>query len=206
MDFTVSRMYPARNGVPFSIRKDCNSDTDFTNLQPHRTMKITHLWIGILLVYSLLACRNSTDEIETRLLHELETTNCVLGETYAVWTNALGLPLTIEQKDGGNTFFNWPAKGVAVFCHPLFKGQYNRKEMSNWKITSILIPLVPKVNPGLPPVDGDLLISFTRLLIEPEEVELRRWANLKNVFELRRNGRLEALELRKPDSIMGDYD
>ena len=57
------------------------------------------------------------------------------------WERIFGNPKTLEQRDGGNTFFYWPEQGIAVFTHPLFEGQYRRKERKDWKVTSIIIPL-----------------------------------------------------------------
>lgn len=144
--------------------------------------------------------------LEAALTNRLGSTHCVLGSTLANWTNVLGSPSVVMQEDGGNTFFYWPNQGVAVFCHPLYRGQYTRREQPNWVVTSILIPLETNVHPRIPPVKLDTQIVFTKLLFDREEVTRKGWTKLPKVEAFEEAGALESLKIEKPDSLFGDYD
>jgi hypothetical protein len=141
-------------------------------------------------------------EVTTRL----GTSEINLGDTLGKWTNALGTPKTIDQEDGGHTFFYWPDKGIGVFCHPLYKGQYESKPEHAWKVTSIFIPLHTNIHPRIPPTKPDARISFAKVLFTPEEIQRKGWSRLSNVEVFEAAGGLESVKIDKPDSLFGDYD
>lgn len=80
-----------------------------------------------------------------------------------MWEKTFGSPKTLEQRDGGNTFFYWPEQGIAVFTHPLFEGQYRRKERKDWKVTSIIIPLTKNIKSNFLSLNRDQLIYFQNI-------------------------------------------
>lgn len=86
----------------------------------------------------------------------------ILSEIY-IWEKNFGNPKTLEQRDGGNTFFYWPEQGIAVFTHPLFEGQYRRKERKDWKVTSIIIPLTKTIKSNFLSLNRDQLIYFQNI-------------------------------------------
>lgn len=140
------------------------------------------------------------------LTNRLGAPQLVLGGQLIDWTKALGEPSVVVQKDLGNTFFYWPAHGVAVFCHPLYHKQYQYKKREDWVVTSIVVPLTNKIHPQLPPVDPDARIVFTNLLFTPSEAAKARWDALPKVSVHLQDGVTVALEIKKPDSFLGDYD
>jgi hypothetical protein len=79
------------------------------------------------------------------------------------WERIFGNPKTLEQRDGGNTFFYWPEQGIAVFTHPLFEGQYRRKERKDWKVTSIIIPLTKTIKSDFLSLNRDQFIYFQNI-------------------------------------------
>jgi hypothetical protein len=80
-----------------------------------------------------------------------------------MWEKNFGNPKTLEQRDGGNTFFYWSEQGVAVFTHPLYEGQYRRKERKDWKVTSIIIPLTKTIRSDFLSLNSGQLIYFENL-------------------------------------------
>jgi hypothetical protein len=164
----------------------------------------------LLLVVALCVCgcsaRWSLNPLEREITNRLAATQCVLGSTFAQWTNALGSPLVVDQSDGGHTFFYWPDSGIGVFCHPHYRGQYQRERQRDWVVTSIFVPLQTTVQPKIPPVEPDTRIAFKKLLFRREEVVQKRWMKLPKVRVFQEGGVLESLEIEKPDSLLGDYD
>lgn len=156
----------------------------------------------------LSACskHSSLNTLEAELTNRLGSTQCVLGFTFAKWTNALGGPSVVSQEDGGNTFFYWTNQGVGVGCHPLYRGQYERRKQSDWVVTCIFIPLQTNLHPRIPPVKPNTRIGFTKLLFGREEVVRKGWAKLPKVESFQDGGVLESLKIEKPDSLLGDYD
>jgi hypothetical protein len=150
--------------------------------------------------------RSSLNPLELELTNRLGSTNCVLGATFANWTNVLGAPSVVTQRDEGNTFFYWPSHGIGVFCHPLYRGQYRSKTRPEWVVTSILVPLHTNVHARIPPVEPDIRIGFTKLLFSREEVVQKGWARLHKVEAFQESGVLESLVIERPDSWFGDYD
>jgi hypothetical protein len=127
------------------------------------------------------------------------------GSALRAWTNALGSPATVPQRDEGTTFFYWPQHGIAVFCHPHFMGQYRQRMPSDWVVTSVFIPVRLSVKPTLPPTDDARLIVFSKLLIDDAQI-----AGLDHTGPIRKyydeSGALLAVEIRKRDGLFGDYD
>lgn len=82
-----------------------------------------------------------------------------------MWEKNYGNPKTITQKDGGKTFFYWPEQGIAVFTHPLYEGQYRRKEPKHWKATSIIIPLTKTIRSEFLSLNSGQLIYFENLSV-----------------------------------------
>lgn len=80
-----------------------------------------------------------------------------------LWEKNFGSPKTIDQSDGGNTFFYWPEQGIAAFTHPLYEGQYRRKERKDWKVTSIIIPLTKTIRSDFLSLNSGELIYFENL-------------------------------------------
>jgi len=156
----------------------------------------------------LSACskHSSLNALEAELTNRLGSTQCVLGSTFANWTNALGSPSVVSQEDGGNTFFYWANQGVGVFCHPLYRGQYERRRQPDWVVTSVFLPLQTNVHPRIPPVKSNMRIGFTKLLFGREDVVQKGWAKLPKVESFEDAGVLESLRIEKPDSLLGDYD
>lgn len=154
------------------------------------------------------ACSNhsSLTALEAEVTKRLGSTQLVLGSTFGIWTNSLGSPSVVSQEDGGNTFFYWPSRGVGVFCHPLYRGQYERGKQSEWVVTSIFIPLKTDLHPRIPPVKSDTRISFTKLLFDRGEVVQKGWAKVGKVEAFEEAGILESLKIDKPDSLLGDYN
>jgi hypothetical protein len=112
----------------------------------------------------------------------------------------------VSQEDGANTFFYWPNQGVGVFCHPLYRGQYDRMRQPDWVVTFVLLPLRTSVHPRITPVKSNTRIAFTKLLFGREEVVQKGWAKLPKVESFHDAGVLESLVIEKPDSLLGDYD
>lgn len=85
--------------------------------------------------------------------------------TLGHWEEAFGPSQVIQQADGGHTFFYWPYHGIAVFTHPLYRGQFERApgRPREWKVTSIIIPVKKHVRPHVPPVKGDTRVAFKHL-------------------------------------------
>jgi hypothetical protein len=156
----------------------------------------------------LAACsrHSSLSPFESEITRRLGNEQCVIGSPLQVWTNALGQPSTVTQSDGGNTFFYWQDRGIAVFCHPLYQGQYDRRKRPDWIVTSIFVPLQTNLHPRIPPVHYDTRITFTRLLFNRHEVVQTGWRKLSNIRAFEQDGVLEALAIEKPDSFLGDYE
>ncbi len=154
------------------------------------------------------ACSNhsSLNALEAAITNRLGSTQCVLGAALASWTNALGNPSVVSQEDGGNTFFYWPNRGVGVFCHPLYRGQHERREQPDWIVTSIFVPLQTNLHPRIPPVKAATRIAFTTLLFNREEVVQKGWVKLRKVEAFEEAGVLDSLKIEMPDSLFGDYD
>jgi hypothetical protein len=144
--------------------------------------------------------------IEKSLTNSLGGSNCVLGSKLRDWTNTLGRPSVVQQRDGANTFFYWPEKGVGVFCHPLFQGQYRLRKEPEWIVTSIFIPLLTNLHPRIPPVAEETRINFRTLAVQSKAFDEEKLKNLRDVELYYNDGKLEAIEIRKPDSLLGDYD
>ena len=85
-------------------------------------------------------------------------------EDLATWEAALGQPHTVYQSDGGQTFFYWPERGVAVFTHPQYEGQYRRRPLLRREVTSVIIPLRQSFHPYFLPVPKGTTIRFDHLL------------------------------------------
>ena len=77
-----------------------------------------------------------------------------------IWEKNFGSPKTIDQRDGGNTFLYWAEQGIAVFAHPLYEGQYRRKNPKHWKVTSIIIPLKKTISSDFLSLNSGQLIHF----------------------------------------------
>jgi hypothetical protein len=157
---------------------------------------------------ALTGCSQPTslNAVEAEVTNRLGATQLVLGSRLGEWTNQLGNPAVIEQKDKGNTFFYWPDRGVAVFCHPLFHKQYEHKNREDWAVTAILVPLTNVVHPRIPPVERDARIAFSKLLLRQDEIVKERWDTQPKVKPHYNNGILESIEIQKPDSMWGEYD
>jgi hypothetical protein len=162
----------------------------------------------VLLAVFICSCgrQTSLNPLERALTNRLGSAQLVLGATFADWTNVLSTPSVVEQNDGGHTFFYWPNSGVGVFCHPLYHGQHDRANQSDWTVTSVLIPLKTEIHPRPPPVQPESTIRFTELLFRPDEVAARGWIALDDVKAFEADGILESLLLDKPDSVLGDYN
>ena len=158
------------------------------------------------LCVSACSKHSSLKGLEAELTNRLGSTQFVLGSTFANWTNTLGSPSVVSQEDGGHTFFYWPNRGVGGFCHPLYRGQYERRKQPDWVVTCIFIPLQTNLHPRIPPVKADARIGFTKLLFGREEVVQKGWAKLRKVEAFEEAGVLESLKIEKPDSLLGDYD
>lgn len=170
--------------------------------------KITPLLLAAAVALCVSACakRSSLNALEAELTNRLGFAQLTLDSTLANWTSALGSPSVVSQEDAGNTFFYWPNRGVGVFCHPLYRGQFERSKQPDWVITSILVPLQTNLHPRIPPVKSDTRIGFTKLLFSREEVVQKRWAKLRNVEAFEEAGVLDSLKVDKPDSFLGDHD
>lgn len=77
----------------------------------------------------------------------------------------LGDPQTIDQLDNRNTLFCREEKGIIVFCHPLFRGQYERKERNDFIITSLFLACCQEIRQNIVP-SADTILNFKHLLIE----------------------------------------
>lgn len=76
-----------------------------------------------------------SSEIEARVRKKLNLQYTILGSRLGDLICDLGEPQTIDQLDNTNTLFYREDKGIIVFCHPLFLGQYERKERNDFIIT-----------------------------------------------------------------------
>jgi hypothetical protein len=161
---------------------------------------------GVALALSGCLPQTSGDVVESEVTNRLGSTELVLGSCLGEWMKHLGHPAIIEQKDEGNTFFYWPDRGIAVFCHPLFRKQYEHKKREDWVVTTILVPLTNTVHPRLPPVENNARIRFSKLLIYYSEVMQLRWDTKSNVKLNTDNGIVESLEIQKSDSLLTEYD
>ena len=164
--------------------------------------------LALSLVGILHGCsqRAAVNVVERLLTNQLACATLVVGSSVREWRSKLGEPQTVEQLDKGNTFFYWPEHGVAVFCHPLFHQQYAYRKPDEWLITSILIPLTNRIHPQLPPVAPHTRVTFMRTLLTLKEVQEKGLDVLPRIKPHYRGGRLECLEIEKPDSFFGDYD
>lgn len=150
--------------------------------------------------------RSRPTEAEQAVANRAGQPALALGTDLMVWKQAFGDPQTVTQKDGGNTFFFWPEHGIAVFCHPLFRSQFKYVPQDRWTVTSILLPLQTNISPHIPPVDPAVRINFSRLLFRAEELTGVGWTNHPCVRIYDGRGVAEAIELQKPDGLVGDYD
>lgn len=85
-------------------------------------------------------------------------------EDLSQWEAVLGEPQTVPQADGGTTFFYWPQRGIAVFTHPLYEGQFDGKEKEEWKVTSVILPLRKSFHPSFLPVEDEVVVRFDQLM------------------------------------------
>ena len=167
------------------------------------------LWSALaILALSGTACerRSALSPLEAEVTNRLGGTQFTVGSSLRLWTNSLERAWTVRQEDGGNTFFYWPGRGIGVFCHPLYRSQYNSKNQSDWTVTSVFIPLQTNLHPRIPPVKPETRVAFTKLLFDRQEVIRKGWTRLRKVRVFEEHGVLEALEITKPDSLLGDYD
>jgi len=159
----------------------------------------------VLLLFGLQ--RSPVNQLEFLVVSQLGSSDLLPGSEFQEWTSALGTPSTVPQRDSANTFFYWPEKGVAVFCHPLYLGQFKSRNRQNWTVTSILIPVRRIVRPSIPPVDSLQLIEFSHLIL-PTAITLEKGSGIMSSHIVLHSyrGELQVIEIRKRDSLFGDYD
>lgn len=143
---------------------------------------IVFLVIAILFIGIIEASQNP---LLNAVADALQNNKLTLWSPLSVWIDNLGEPQTIDQLDGGHTFFYWPSSGIAVFTHPHYKGQYKRKASNEWQITSIIIPLRKSVHPRIPPVSINTTIEFDSLLnlvFDGKELCQMQVSEIKNLY------------------------
>lgn len=124
---------------------------------------------------------------------------------FQTWTNTLGVPNEVDQIDSAHTFFYWPTKGVAIFCHPLFNRQFSGKPKERWLPTSIFIALDSNEFPKVSPINSPDHIKFSNLIFTQKELNALSLKSCE-IIPHTQNGRLIAVEIHKPDSFFGDYN
>jgi len=124
--------------------------------------RIALVWLGGTALL-LFGCRIRTPALDVVLASHpgLETG---IYEDLGTWEEVLGPSRTIEQADGGTTIHCWPEKGIAVFTHPLYEGQYRGTPERKRKVTSIIIPLRRSIRPDFLPIGEGVSLELDRLL------------------------------------------
>lgn len=80
------------------------------------------------------------------------------------WETHFGPAETVEQADGGETFFFWPEHGISVFTHPHYEGQARNRSRGDLRVTSIIVPIQRTLHPQVPPVREGILVEYEKLL------------------------------------------
>jgi hypothetical protein len=131
-----------------------------TSVQKRRWV-VVGLLVGSCLL--LTACQTRTPALEL-VLDRYPDLGSGIYEKLSRWEEVLGEPETVPQADGGTTFFYWPERGIAVFTHPLYEGQYRGKEQEERTVTSVILPLRKSFRPGFLPVEDEVVVRFDQLL------------------------------------------
>jgi hypothetical protein len=80
------------------------------------------------------------------------------------WEAAYGEAATVQEADGGHTFFFWPDRGFGVLTHPDYRGQHETKPSAEWAVTSVVIPLQLVIASRMPLMAAGARAHFTSLL------------------------------------------
>lgn len=163
--------------------------------------------IAIIVAVLRFKCVGGLLPIEQAVQASVGSTELRLGAPLRTWIDKLGEPETVLQNDLVNTFFFWPKAGIAVFCHPLFKGQERDKAKADWVVTDIILPRDYILHPYFQNIiDPDVTIKFTKILPLQENMLHEVNSCGATVTTLGDGDIVQAVRITKRDSIFGDYN
>lgn len=119
--------------------------------------------LGLGAALFLVACSSRTPVLDA-VLDAHAGLGSGVYEEMGRWERVLGRAETVLQTDGGETFFYWPADGVAAFTHPHYEGQHRSRRRHELRVTSVIVPLQESIQLHFLPIAEDEVIRFNRLL------------------------------------------
>lgn len=109
------------------------------------------------------SCQARTPTL-TRVLEAYPGLGTGIYEELGRWEEVLGAPSTVPQADEAETFFYWPEHGLGVFTHPLYEGQFRRRQRPERTVTSVIVPVRKSFHPEFLPVSEGVTVHFYQLL------------------------------------------
>ncbi len=156
--------------------------------------------------FTVVGCKKEpSSDMQTKIGSRLGFVHLDWNSDFRTWTNTLGIPDEVDQIDSAHTFFYWPNKGIAIFCHPLYNGQYKNKPKEAWNATSIFVVANTNEFPDIRPVKSASEIRFQNVVFNKNEIEGLKLQGSETV-RYDHDGVLSVVEIRRLDGFLGDYN
>lgn len=157
---------------------------------------------------ALTGCKRSSinEAVAAEVSRRLGHPELRVGVTVSNWISALGDPHIVPEEFDIRSFYYWPDSGVAVFAHPNYLGQFRHLAPEAWEVTSIYIPVRSNCSILVPTHGEQSVLSFRKLLFSSDDLTTNQLIASDYIVKQQSGNELQAFEIKKVDSIWGDYD
>ncbi len=150
--------------------------------------------------------RSINDAVAAEVSRRLGHPELRVGVAVSNWVSALGDPRVVPEEYGIKAFYYWPDSGVAVFAHPNYLGQFHHLAPEAWEVTSIYIPVRSNCSILIPTRGKQSALYFHKMLFSSDDLATNQLMTSDYIIKQQIGNELQAFEIKKADSIWGDYD